>query len=436
MEKLAFGPFLLDPAANRLLRSGVETELRPRAVRALQVLVRHTGRCVDYQQMIQEAWDGTVVSRHTVAVTVGEVKKALKEYRCWITFRHNRGYCLQAPQSDELLRTGWHFWNRRTREGFDKALACFEQLAREDNSDARAFEGIAVCSLALALYSMRPPREMYPKFLEAHERAAALGGVTLALRLDRATGLQAFERRFDQAESELLDARREEPRIAAVYIRLAMLYTAQGRLDDALEVVEQARAVDPLWPMLPATETVVRFCRREYDLAVAIGKTALELHPYLQLGRAHYAEALELSGQKGPALEQYRLACAISPDLPWLRVLETACLARSGRLAEALSIRSELEQLRRTEYVDAYYMALLCSAVGDPDQAFQELERARRENSVTLSLLDVDPKMDALRKDSRFSRFRNRLFHGAAAENLPAAPRETDPDLAVPVSAT
>ena len=40
--------------------------------------VQNRGRFVDYDQMISDAWGGVVVSKHTVAVTVGEVKKTLR----------------------------------------------------------------------------------------------------------------------------------------------------------------------------------------------------------------------------------------------------------------------------------------------------------------------------------------------------------------------
>jgi hypothetical protein len=55
-------------------------------------------------------------------------------------------------------------------------------------------------------------------------------------------------------------------------------------------------------------------------------------------------------------------------------------------------------------------MALLLDALGDRDQAFQELERAYREKSAVLFMLDVDPKLDALRKDGRFAVLRNKIF--------------------------
>jgi len=60
--------------------------------------------------------------------------------------------------------------------------------------------------------------------------------------------------------------------------------------------------------------------------------------------------------------------------------------------------------------VNAYFVALLYDALGERNLAFQELERACDENSTTFCLLDVDPKMDPLRKDPRFERLRERVF--------------------------
>jgi len=176
-----------------------------------------------------------------------------------------------------------------------------------------------------------------------------------------------------------------------------------GRLDDAVRALDEANAADPLLPVLPATEISVRFCRREFDAAVECGKKALELQPYLQLVRVFYAQALEYAGHIGEALAQYGHAGIICSDLPWLRALEGACLARSGRRVKARTICAELEQIRETEYVDAYYMALLRDALGQRDEAFRELHRACEEGSTALPILNTDPKMDALREDPRFA---------------------------------
>ena len=412
MDKIAFGPFCLNAACTRLSRDNVELDLRPQALHVLKVLIQHSGRHVDYEQMIREAWDGTLVSRHTVAVTVGEVKKALREYGSWITYRPKLGYRFEVPHTDELIQKGWHFWSHRTRDGMQKALSCFQEAACKDDADFRAYEGMSLCYLTLGACGMRPPREVYPAFLESHRRAIELAGLTPELRSDRGHGLHLFEKRFADAESDLLRSHADKPR-AANAVRLMMLYAALRRLDDAIDVLTEAYSIEPLWPLLPAAEVNARFLRREFDCAVACGERALELHPYLQLGRVFYAQALEYSGRVAEALAQYQLACIISPDLPWLRALEGACLANNGRHVEAARIFGELERARAAEYVDAYYMALLCDALGQRERAFQELGRALEENSGTLHVLDVDPKMDCLRRDPRFLAIRDCVFGGA-----------------------
>ncbi len=314
------------------------------------------------------------------------------------------------PHSDDLVKQGWHFWSRRTREGFEKALDCFQQAAIENPSDFRAFEGISLCYLLLGTYGMRMPREMYNGFLQAHKRAVELCGLTPERRADRAHGLHLFEYKFEEAETELLHAQEQSPESPEVYVRLTMLYVSQGRLDDALNILLRARSTHSLWPTVPANEILIRFFRHEYESAVACGKKALELHPYLYLGRLFYGEALQYSGKTTQALEQYRMAVIMSPDLPWLQAVEGACLAKHSRRKEALAILAELVQIRKTQYVDAYFMAVLMDALGDRDQAFQELERAFHERSAGLFALRVDPRVDSLRDDPRFNALVSRVF--------------------------
>jgi tetratricopeptide (TPR) repeat protein len=264
--------------------------------------------------------------------------------------------------------------------------------------------------MMMGTFGMRPAREMYQGFLQAHHRAVALSGMTPDLRTDRAQGLHIFEHKFAEAEADFLRALGEKPKWALGHIGLTMLYAGTGRLDEALEQVEEVRAIDPLSVQLPASEVFVRFFRRELDAALAAAREALELHPYLPLSRALYAQALESCGDIEEALKQYRMATVLCPDLPWLRALEAICLVNSGRRAEGLTIFEQLEELRNTEYVDAYFQALLLHALGRKDEAFLELERAADENSAALFVLDVDPRMDPLRADPRFSPIRERVF--------------------------
>jgi len=408
-EQYEFGPFLVDTASSQVLRDGSALKLRPQAFQALRALVQNTGQWVSCERLIAEAWDGHHVSRHTVSVTVGELKSALQEYGDWITCRPKIGYRLESPRSDELIKTAWHFLNRRTREGFEKARECFSQAARENESNPRAWEGLAVSWLITGTYGMCAPREIYPNYLAAYQRIVALGGITAEVRASHGHALHMYERKLPEAEAELLACLRDQPKSANTFVRLAIVYVTMNRLDEALELINRAYKVDPLWPMLPATEVIIRFCRREFDEAARCVGKAIELHPYLLLGRAFCAQALEYAARTGEALAQYGFARVVYPDIPWLAALEAACLARNGRVKDATRILKDLERQRVTEYVDAYYMALLHEALGRRDDAFAELARAIAENSASLYILDVDPQMDSLRADARFTALRGKL---------------------------
>ena len=224
MSEVSFGPFLLDPSSTRLLRDGVEVKLRPQAFQALKTLLRHSGQSIGYEQMMAEAWDGTFVSRHTVDVTIGEVRKSLGEYGRWITHRPKVGYCLEVPASEELVRTGWHYWNRRTRDGADRAIDCFKRAAQECATDFRAFEGLSTCYLMLATFGMRAPSDVYGEFLDAHARAVDAGGLRPELRCNRAHGLHMFEHRLEDAEVEFEQTLRERPTYGTALVRSALLY--------------------------------------------------------------------------------------------------------------------------------------------------------------------------------------------------------------------
>ena len=397
-EPISFGPFRINLASTRLHRDGVELELRPRAFRALTVLIQNPGRLVDYKQLIEEAWEGVQVSKHTVAVTIGEIKQVLGEYGSWINCQPRFGYRLEIPQSEVLIRRGWHYWNQYNRLGYENALRCFQQAEREDGADFRAWEGISSTYLMLASFVMRPPRDLAGPFWEAHNRAVAASGDTWDRRLDRAYARLVFDHDLAAAEGEMVELKRERPNSAHVYIRLAMVYMAGQRLDEARALLPPALAADALLPPLAFIGALLRLFRREFDAAIEWAETNLDLHPSSQVSREHYAEALEFVGRVEDARTQYEIAVSRS-DLTLTRLIQGRFLAKIGRRDEALTILEELQRNRENEYLDAYHVALLLDALGRRKEAFEELERAFDEKSYTLLFSRVDPRADALRGD-------------------------------------
>jgi tetratricopeptide (TPR) repeat protein len=416
MGEYAFGPFVLNATSNRLLREGVEVRMRPQAFAALKALVLHSGQFLTYDQFIQEAWDGTIVSRHTVNVTIGEVRRLLDDYGSCIIWRPKVGYCLRIPQSDTLVRLGWHFINLRSCEAFERALECFRNAAAEAPRDHRPLEGLGSCYLVMASFGSHPGSEMFRAFLETHERAVALAGWTPALRCNYAHAIHMYQRRLDEALIEFDRAIADKPQMAMAHVRKTLLLVTMGDLDAALESAARGRAADPLQPLTAAAEVNVRIWRREFEAAVTLGEQAVQLHPYFMLARAYCGMALEFAGRPEAALEQYRIGGVLTQGLAWMRGLEGTCLARLGRHAEAGRILDDLLERRRREYIDAYAVARLRLALGHIDEAFVELERAIDENVSGLYALRFDPSADGFRQDARFPRLLRRYLEPVRAD--------------------
>jgi len=78
--------------------------------------------------------------------------------------------------------------------------------------------------------------------------------------------------------------------------------------------------------------------------------------------------------------------------------------AAAGMLKEAQKLLDELKARKeRGDYIQSHAMALIYTAFGDKDQAFEWLAKAYDERSEDLLMINVDPKLDRLRPDPRFS---------------------------------
>jgi DNA-binding winged helix-turn-helix (wHTH) protein/tetratricopeptide (TPR) repeat protein len=409
---IALGPFMVDLSTARVFRDAHEVSLRPQVFRVLRFFIQNPGRLVDYDEMLREAWGGARVSKHTVAVTVNELKAVLGDYGAWITIRTGYGYCLEIPESEHLMRVGQHFRSQGTQSGFYNALRCYEQVTTMQGANPRAWEALANLYLDIGFLSIRPPRDVHKSFLQAYHRAVALQGVTPGMQLGRALSLYLFESKFREAEAELLRIREALPGFIGTYVHLAVLYCMRGRSDEALEELHRAEMVDALFPRLAvAKPRVLLFCR-EIDAAAACAREAVALHPNSPLTHINYGDILDFAGDP-EALTQFHIASTIAPDVPWIRAAEARSLAKYGRSTEAFDILAHLQQNRNTEYVDAYHMAFLLEALGKRNEAFQEFERAYVEGSPSLFWLDLDTKSDPLRNDSRFAELRDRVSSSA-----------------------
>ena len=220
--------------------------------------------------------------------------------------------------------------------------------------------------------------------------------------------------RPEDAEAEFLQTIEERPLLGSAYVRFGMLYGSQGRFDEALDILSHGKRLDPLLPTLTASEVLIDCSRRDFEAAITLGGQGIELHPYLQVIRVNYAQALRLAGRLDEALAQYQIASIMSPDCHGCARSRGPVRRCWGAAAMPAPCWKGLNVCGARTPSTPLFMAVFRSATGQPREALGELERAYTENSAWLYTLAVDPQLDALRSEPGFRKLRRR--HASAQD--------------------
>lgn len=77
MQRIAFGPFVFEPARGVLLRDGRPVPVNQKGVRLLAALLRAPGEAVDKATLMDAAWPGTAVEESNLSVQIAALRKLL-----------------------------------------------------------------------------------------------------------------------------------------------------------------------------------------------------------------------------------------------------------------------------------------------------------------------------------------------------------------------
>ena len=74
-----FGDFSLDVDGHRLSRQGDDVLLRPKPFATLVHLVERAGQLASKQELIDDVWQGAIVSENALTRCIKEIRKALED---------------------------------------------------------------------------------------------------------------------------------------------------------------------------------------------------------------------------------------------------------------------------------------------------------------------------------------------------------------------
>lgn len=313
------------------------------------------------------------------------------------------------PVAHDLYLHGRFFYEQRSEDGFRKALEYFRQAIEKDSSYALAYSGLADTYSFLSAFGYAKPREMFPQ-----AKVAALRALQLDSLLPEAHTSLGFIALFYDWDWPAAD--REFRRALAVDSTYtpALLYhgwynVAVGRIEDAISDLERAQSLDPLSLILNTRVATMLHWARRYDEAVGQLRRTLTLDSSYRLAHAQLArEYVELHRCAAATAELRGRADLFSPYYEGSVVGYAAAVC--GQTDQARRILGEmLTRARRGGYVSPEAIAIVYVALGDKNQAFTWLDRALDDRTWSMYLLRVEPMLDSLRGDPRFTRLIQRV---------------------------
>jgi len=302
------------------------------------------------------------------------------------------------------------FWiNKRSQEGFQKAIEFFNQAIEKDPNYARAYAGLADCYALLGTYALLEPNEGFPKAKAAAMKALALDQQLSEAHTSLANILTSYDWDFASAEKEFKRAIELNPNYPTAHQWYSEYLQAMGRYDEALAEIKRAQQLDPLSPIISAVAGRIYYCARRYDESIEELEKIRKAEPNFGPACAFLCEAYLKKGMYEKAILTAQEPVKFAPGTSvYLTILGNA-YATSGNKSEAENVLAELKELSKRQYIQPSYMALLYSGLGDKDQALQWLEKAYEERDDRLIFVITDPLIDNIRSSPRFDELMRRI---------------------------
>ncbi|BDC47886.1 serine/threonine protein kinase [Bryobacterales bacterium F-183] len=311
----------------------------------------------------------------------------------------------ENAEAYDLFRQGQFHWNKFNAEGAQQALKLFRAAIDKDPNYAEAYAGLSWAHTLLAYVDAAPPHEFMPEAKRLAEKSlqldpalalghVALGSVTLL-----------YEWNFPKAEAELRRAIDLNSNSSEAHYVLAACIGAQGRLDEGIEEMRTALAMDPVSALyMEALGVRYLYARRFAEARDTLQRT-LSLDPSFDSAVTDLALLAVIEKNGDEALRRYVQAANLAGRSAYADQLREAYQKNGiqGLVQKRLDLF--IAQKNATALDFASYYALL----GKRDEALQNLDQAVTERRSRVIFARNSPVYDNLRADPRFARILDRV---------------------------
>ncbi len=308
----------------------------------------------------------------------------------------------------QLYLQGRYFWNKRNSDNLKKATELLKAATEKDPNFALAYAGLADCYAVSYYYVGVRPRELMPL---AKTYAAKAIELDSTLAEPHATlGFAAWLMDWDKtgAEKEFRRAIELNANYPTAHQWYSRYLRGVGRMDEAWREIKRAEELDPLSLVIINNVAENYIDRNDLNSAAKECQRMFDLDPNFWAAHQSLSIVLVKQGRFDEALAEVQKSIQFSNRGNASLALLAHVYGRLGRRSEADAVIKELEKRYADQSADGRDLAV-AFAGSDKDQAFAWLEKAFADHSVFLGFLKLEPLLEPLHSDPRWSDLERRV---------------------------
>jgi serine/threonine protein kinase/tetratricopeptide (TPR) repeat protein len=307
------------------------------------------------------------------------------------------------PEAYQDYLKGRYWWNKRTEDGFDKAIGCFQQAIARDPAYALAYCGLADYHSMRANYGLCSPAEGFSSANAAAVKALEIDDSLCEAHVSLGFIKADYTWDWSGSEKEFQRAMALNPGYAMAHQWHGYALWKTGQFEESIGEHRRALELDPLSLAVNRNLGLALLIARQYDLAIDQLRKTLEMDSGFVLTRDYLGVALAKKHMYEEGMAECEKAVANYSANPFALSALGHVYAVSGKRAEAKKVLDRLNTLSQQKYVSSRFMACIHAGLGEKDKAFECLRAAYEDRSLEIGPgIKGDPGLDSVRSDERF----------------------------------